>query len=264
MDVEAPPPPTSGDTLPGVLLDLASRTPDRTFLEVWDEQRGVLLRVRFGEFAQQALAAAHWLSEVCSVSRGDYVAFYAHNSVAYLALSFGAMALGATSVNLNWRNVVVVNRVLVGDLKPHVLLYSLPFKSAATDIHSLLGTTTILIESISDAQPDRLPFDGAAPALPADRIAASSSGVAAIFFTGGTTGTPKAVPHTHAGLIWIARGLRAATPEPFADTVENRGTVCFTPYFHVMGFVANTVLFNQGAHSALPPTPFSAHVPSAH
>lgn len=60
---------------------------------------------------------------------------------------------------------------------------------------------------------------------------------AAVFFTGGTTGTPKAVPHTHASLLWVADRQLAFTPEPFSEGAgERAGTVCFTPYFHVMGF----------------------------
>jgi acyl-CoA synthetase (AMP-forming)/AMP-acid ligase II len=242
----------SSSTLPHVMLEVASSAPDRTFLEVWDEERGVLLKVQFGEFAHQALAAAHWLRESCGISPEQSCAFYAHNSVAYLALSFGTMALGARSVNLNWRNAVATNRVLVGDLQPRVLLFSVPYKSAATDIHNALGTRIVLIESICNGQPGQLPFDSASPALPSAAVAANASSVAAVFFTGGTTGTPKAVPHTHAGLLWIAQRLRTAVPEPFEDAVDNRGTVCFTPFFHVMGFVANTV-FNlvNGCRAAL-------------
>lgn len=65
----------------------------------------------------------------------------------------------------------------------------------------------------------------------------SPSMPAAVFFTGGTTGTPKAVPHTHASLLWVADRQLAFTPEPFSEGAgERAGTVCFTPYFHVMGF----------------------------
>ena len=64
---------------------------------------------------------------------------------------------------------------------------------------------------------------------------------AAVFFTGGTTGTPKAVPHTHAGLLWFADGCLRTIPDGFARGIDHAGTVCFTPFFHVMGFVANFV-----------------------
>ena len=64
---------------------------------------------------------------------------------------------------------------------------------------------------------------------------------AAVFFTGGTTGVPKAVPHTHAGLLWFAAAALEKFPAPFAPSVAEPGTLCFTPFFHVMGFSANLV-----------------------
>ena len=58
---------------------------------------------------------------------------------------------------------------------------------------------------------------------------------AAVFFTGGTTGMPKAVPHTHHGQLWFAQRCDEVMQGSFAPGVANGGTVCFTPYFHVMG-----------------------------
>ena len=69
---------------------------------------------------------------------------------------------------------------------------------------------------------------------------------AAVFFTGGTTGDPKAVPHTHSSLLWLAESLLRFYPDPFSPDVPHAGTLCFTPYFHVMGFVANFI-FNLHA-----------------
>ena len=47
-------------------------------------------------------------------------------------------------------------------------------------------------------------------------------------------------------LLWLAEALLRFYPDPFAPEVPHAGTLCFTPYFHVMGFVANTV-FNLHA-----------------
>ena len=59
----------------------------------------------------------------------------ATNSVAYLSISFGAMALGATSVNLNWRNPASVTEPLVADLAPKLLVASFSFRETASAIH---------------------------------------------------------------------------------------------------------------------------------
>jgi fatty-acyl-CoA synthase len=88
------------------------------------------------------------------------------------------------------------------------------------------------------AQPDRLAFD---PQLTPDRVAA-------LFHTGGTTGAPKLVQHTHgneAHSSWFAHGFYA-----FDDTtVEINGF----PLFHVAGaFVYGLALLAIGATQVLP------------
>ena len=111
----------SGTIPSAVLKHAASSQAGRTFLEVFDPECGVPRQVSFCELKEQMLAAAHWLRIACDLVRGDYCALLAHNSVAYLALSLGAMAVGATSINLNWRNARKVTEVLIGDLRPRVL-----------------------------------------------------------------------------------------------------------------------------------------------
>ena len=67
------------------------------------------------------LSAALWLRDGMGIVNGDYVAMLAGNSLAYLAISFGAMCNGAVSINLNWRNPEETSKRLVSNLKPALL-----------------------------------------------------------------------------------------------------------------------------------------------
>ncbi len=63
--------------------------------------------------------------------------------------------------------------------------------------------------------------------------------MAVVFFTSGSTKTPKAVPHTHNELMWLAHQYVAQLDGGRAD--EEGGTLCLFPFFHVMGYVHNFV-----------------------
>ena len=231
------------ETLPTALLAHAERTPDKVFIEVWDETRGVELQVTFSQLADCMLSGAQWLRAATGLQRGEYCAMLAHNSVAYLSVSLGAMALGAISLNLNWRQPDSTTRTLLEDLSPKVLVASKPFKGLATTLHRTLGIKMVLLESICSTSglPLQPPPDADAEQLRREirsNAAGSPSEVganmtAAVFFTGGTTGTPKAVPHTHRSMLWLAEKQLSLFPQPFGEDVPNSGTVCFTPFFHV-------------------------------
>ena len=241
-------------TLPATLLSHAQRTPDRVFLEIYSPstpQQKVSLRVTYSQLADSMIAAALFLRDGIGITAGDYVALLAPNSVAYLSFSLGAMCLGAISINLNWRNPAEVNERLLQNLQPRLLLAGTPFRAEATAAHSKLGIRVALLESVCNMDGISLPFEPPPSAAAEEMTAAILSRLdpkkpAAVFFTGGTTGTPKAVPHSHNGLLWFAEACLKTIPDGFAPGVENAGTVCFTPFFHVMGFVANFV-FNLHA-----------------
>ena len=237
-------------TLPGTLLARARRSPNRSFVELWSSSRGVVQTVSYAALADCMLAAALWLRDGIGVAQFDYCALWAPNSVAYLSFSLGAMCLGATSVNLNWRNPPEVNERLLENLQPRILIAGAPFRAEAAAAHNRLGLRIALLEAVCNMDAGCLPFEpppyAAAEELRAAIARLDPTAPAAVFFTGGTTGTPKAVPHSHAGLLWFAEACLKTIPEGFANGVEHAGTVCFTPFFHVMGFVANFV-FNLHA-----------------
>ena len=237
-------------TLPATLLAHAKQSPTKIFLEVWSPARGLAQSISYGALVDCMLAAALWLRDGIGLTEGEYCALLAPNSVAYLSFSLGAMSLGAVSINLNWRNPSEVNERLLANLKPSILVAGAPFRAEATAAHSKLGIRIALLEAVCNMDCTCLPFEPP-PLAAAEEMHAAISRIdpkkpCAVFFTGGTTGTPKAVPHSHHGLLWFADACLQTIPEGFASNVENAGTACFTPYFHVMGFVANFV-FNLHA-----------------
>jgi fatty-acyl-CoA synthase len=76
-------------------------------------------------------------------------------------------------------------------------------------------------------------FDAELARQPGDRIVSGrvirSSDIAGYFHTGGTTGTPKLVRHTHANQVYQAWGLRFTLP------LAGGNVLCGLPLFHVGG-----------------------------
>lgn len=256
-------------TLPASLLAAARSTPSKAFAEVWDESGGVVKTVRavphtdviatlwaelcvlfglqatYADLVASMLGAAAFLSDACGVVAGSRVALLAQNSMAYLAVSLGAMCAGGVSLNLNWRQPAATTLQLLEGIRPRALCTSAQHEAESQSHASRLPG--LMVVSIDNQCPfESLPLTHPASARFIARAESpdGATAIAAIFFTGGTTGVPKAVPHTHASLLWLSEALLRFYPEPFE--VPNAATLCFTPYFHVMGFVANLV-FNLHA-----------------
>ena len=142
------------------------------------------------------------------------------------------MRCRAVSVNLNWRSPAAQLIELVERCKCRVLFASQHFEEAALVISG--ACQSILIQDLELHGPlsnENRP------------ILCEPSDNAAIFFTSGSTSLPKAVPHTHQSLMWLQHQYLQAFPEPYRTVDPHAGTLCFFPFFHVMGYSVN-MLFN--------------------
>ena len=233
-------------SLPAILLDRSEQTPRAEFLIVWDPLEGVRARLTYSEMAQRMLSAARWLRDEVGLRARAQLPLLAENSAAYIALSLGAMCLTSTSVNLNWKQPPHMSAALLTTLGASVLVASRHFARDAVAIrdaiecgerHKPSGFRVFVRERADTFDVPPSPTDAAALAACAKAVAADAT--AAVFFTGGTTGQPKAVPHTHDALVWMCRKLHRQCAAPFEG--GDSGALALMPYFHVMGFVANTV-----------------------
>ena len=178
-------------TLPATLVAHADRSADRAFLEAWPPARGVVEQRSFAQLAGCMLSAARWLHEEAGVREDDRVALLAPNSIAYVACSLGVMALAATSVNCNWRNTVAVNALLVDSLGVKIVVAASPCHEHAAAVAEDSGTRLELLDNV---WPFATPSAAAADELHARIARLDPLRTAAVFFTGGMTGTPKPVP----------------------------------------------------------------------
>jgi long-chain acyl-CoA synthetase len=190
-------------------------------------QRRASFSVLTGRVARLAGAFAR-----LGVSAGDRIAVLAHNSDRYVEALLAAWWLGAVACPLNTRwsapeiayaltdcgtGLLVVDdafAAMVGDLKAQapglrcvVHAGELPAPAGLPAWEDLIATA----DAVEDARPD-------------------GNALAAILYTGGTTGTPKGVMLSHAN-FWISSVARMAeVPNPVRAV-----TLLVAPLFHVAG-----------------------------
>jgi fatty-acyl-CoA synthase len=204
--------------------------------------------VSFSELSINVRAAARTLKEA-GLKCGGRCAILSHNSVAYVYASLAVMESGATSINMSWRQPDKVNLALLDELRSG--LTSELFIALAELARQELDLRCLLCESICATPLIQSPplvklRDTPSPTtLPPD----DPECPAIVFFTGGTTGSPKAVPHTHATLLFLADSYLREHGAPLnPHVIEHPGSVCFTPFVRSVGIDPN--LFTTLPHPA--------------
>jgi long-chain acyl-CoA synthetase len=172
--------------------------------------------------------------EQLDVPVGGRVAFLGVNSLAHVECWLGVPAFGRVLVDLNFRLAVPELAFMVDDCEPAVLVVTpgtLEVGRALRDRCEALRTLVLAGDPDDDTPADCLGYEamlgGASPLAPPG---VAVDAMAAISYTGGTTGRPKGVILTHGNLLANARHNLIATGHSEDDVWLH---VC--PMFHVAG-----------------------------
>jgi len=179
------------------------------------------------------------------VQRGDRVALYLPNAPQFVVAYFGALKAGAvvTAVSPLHRARELQAQLCDSGAKTIVTL-----KSQQSIIDSLKGK---LIKYVIVTDSVDFTFGGLLSSSPESEpgVAVSSDDLAALQYTGGTTGTPKAAMLTHRNLVCNAIQFAAAI-----NASGNDVFLAALPLFHIYGFTTSlTTPFSVGARIVLMP-----------
>jgi long-chain acyl-CoA synthetase len=238
------------DTLKELLTESAAAGPDKVLFQY--KERGAWRRLSYAEFLARVRDVSELLARL-GVEPKVRVALCAENSVAWPALYFGAVALGATVVPVDARlkqqetthilrdsacSVLLTTArqyQLVQDIERmlpelrHVVLLEgsriLPVDSRGVQYHDF---ETALTEAVQQADAANRAFDRHDP-LPAD--------VASFIYTSGTTGRQKGAMLTHGNFLANVAGCRKA----FAIH-PNENFLLVLPLHHAFAFTGNLLL----------------------
>ncbi len=202
-------------------------------LAVVDTGHDPPLRLTFGQLDARARTLAVWLAEQ-GVGRGERVVLLAHDGSCHLEC-FGACGkLGATHVPLNWRLHPRELSAILDQVAPKVVLWS-----------RALGETIPSVRALTSAGEHWLALEGPPPSLEAllaspttenpSCASLTEEDIAALIFTGGTTGFPKGAMVSHRMIAWNT--LNTAVH----DLVVGDVYLDVFPLFHTGGLLVYTV-----------------------
>lgn len=113
--------------------------------------------------------------------------------------------------------------------------------------------TILVIGGAADPAHGVHDFDAELAKQPGERVVSGRSiradDIAGYFHTGGTTGTPKLVRHTHANQVYQAWGLRLTLP------MAGHALLCGLPLFHVGGSLTQGIATLAGGGTIVTLTP---------
>lgn len=161
-------------------------------------------RLTYRQFNERANRFANWLRDMASIRKGDRVAILARDGIEHLDCFFACTKLGAIHTALNWRLHWRELETILQYTQPRVLIFSDDFKEAIANLQTSSSIEQYLhIEGSGVGNSQR--FEGVLAANPVNPVACEeveAEDTAALIFTGGTTGLPKAAQVSHRMIGW--------------------------------------------------------------
>lgn len=186
------------------LLDSASAVPDK--IAIADEQG----TCTYAELRDDALRFARALQDA-GLERGDRVGLYLDNTVECAAAIFGVLVAGGAFTFINPQTKAGKLAFILNNSEARFLVteaHSAGIAAAAVaQAPSIEQTFTTNRDGSPEQFRDLREAIDAVPPEPAD-VDAGPSDLAALVYTSGTTGEPKGVMHSHAGLVFSVESIR--------------------------------------------------------
>ena len=211
-------------------------TPDR--LAVVDAGKANRPHYTYRQMNERANRLANWLRDEVGVSKGDRVGIVAHDGVEFLDAFFACGKLGAILACYNWRMHWRELAQVVGDTTPKALIFSDEFKDNVARVRGEVPSVTHTLYIEGEGIPGSGHYETTLQAAPPDAVTCESleaEDIAALIFTGGTTGLPKGAQISHRMIAWNTLNT------VIHDILPGDLTVNVFPMFHTGGLLVYTV-----------------------
>jgi fatty-acyl-CoA synthase len=192
-------------------------------------------RLTYREANQRADKLANWLKSQ-GVVKGDRVAILAKDGYEHLDVFFACSKLGAIHTALNWRLHWQELLDIFKNIKPKILVFSDDFLENVIQLTSEYPLTTLHLDG--DGTHNSLHFESTLQSASNSAITCETleaEDTAALIFTGGTTGLPKAAEVSHRMIAWNTLNT------VIHDITHNDIYLNVFPMFHTGGLFVYTL-----------------------
>jgi long-chain acyl-CoA synthetase len=202
------------------------------------------IEMTYAQLNDQANRVATGLIKM-GVKPGDHVGLCALNSADWIVFYFGVLKTGAVTVTLSGILSGDELAILVNHSKPRFIF---TVETKLQELERLKSPEGLEKVICSGGDLDLLHLiemgSGSFKAIDRDRV-----DIAAILYTGGTTGIPKGVMLTHEGINFSSHSIAYYERSTEADLA-----LCFLPFNHVFGqiHIMNATILSAGCLEVLP------------
>ena len=198
-------------------------------------------RLTYRKLNERANRFANWL-RAAGVGKGDRVAILAKDGVEHLDCFFACSKLGAIHAALNWRSHWREIEGIFQNVTPKILIFSDDFRESVSNVKEVIGGQLSVISKYLHIDGDGIEgsilFESALQASKAEPVACETleaEDIAALIFTGGTTGMPKAAQVSHRMIAWNTLNT------VIHDVTHNDVYLNVFPMFHTGGLFVYTL-----------------------
>jgi len=184
-------------------------------------------RLTYREEGRAVAALARRLTAV--VAPGEVVALLLPNSIAFRVAYFAALQALTAPALLNPLYPAPQLEPLLREVSPRAVICTPAARETVLGLADPLGIPAVICLE-GDLSVERLAAEHEGPL---ERPAPRPEDIGALLFSGGTTGVPKAVEHTHARLVIAVRCVEYNWPTRMSGEVW----LPIAPFTHVYGFL---------------------------
>jgi long-chain acyl-CoA synthetase len=190
------------------------------------------ISLTYREMGRAVSALARRLAKI--VAPGEVVALVLPNSIEFHVAYFAALKALAVPALFNPLYPAAQLVPLLREVSPRAVICT----SATRDMMASLARDLRIPAVVSLGQDATVPDLVAEPELPVGLRTATPADLGALFFSGGTTGLPKAVEHTHGRLILALRGIEYIWP----TRTDSEVFLAIVPFTHLYGFLLGVLV----------------------